>query len=116
VDLLLIGVLCGLFVFSEVPSVRGRSSSNDSPRSVSLYVTILDKKGEPVGKASSQDLTILEENKPQVIKALQFEKDAPVSVGVLIDVSRGMGGEGINLALTWLKIWRRHSEVQMRFS
>jgi VWFA-related protein len=99
----LVGILCGLFVLREVQSVRGRSSANDSRRSVALYVTILDKQGKPVGKVTSQDLTVLEENKPQVITALQFEMDTPVSLGVLIDVSRGMGGEGINLALSWLK-------------
>jgi Ca-activated chloride channel homolog len=99
----LVGVLSGLFVLAELQSVRGRSSANDSQRSVSLYVSILDKEGKPVGKVTNQDLTVLEENKPQVITALQFEKDAPVSLGVLIDVSRGMGGEGINLALSWLK-------------
>jgi VWFA-related protein len=99
----LVGVLSGLFVLTELQSIRGRSSANDSQRSVSLYVSILDKKGKPVGKATNQDLTVLEENKPQVITALQFEKDTPVSLGVLIDVSRGMGGEGINMALSWLK-------------
>ena len=50
-----------------------------------------------------KDLSVLEEDKPQVITKLQFEKDTPVSLGVLIDVSRGMGPEGINLALSWLK-------------
>jgi hypothetical protein len=35
-----------------------------------------------------------EEDKPQVITKLQFEKDTPISLGVLIDVSRGMGARG----------------------
>ena len=78
-------------------------AANEMPRSVSLYLSILDRQGKPVGKVTNQDLTVLEDNKPQVITALQFEKDTPVSLGVLIDVSRGMGGEGINLALSWLK-------------
>jgi len=101
--LCLVGILCGIFSLWDVQGVRGQSSANDSRRSVSLDVSILDKAGKPVGKVTSQDLAVLEENKPQVITALQFERDTPVSLGVLIDVSRGMGGEGINLALSWLK-------------
>jgi VWFA-related protein len=99
----LIGMLCGLIVLSDLQNVRGRSSTGDLSRPVSLYVSILNKEGKPVGNVIDKDLTVLEENKPQAITKLQFEKDTPVSLGVLIDVSRGMGGEGINLALSWLK-------------
>jgi hypothetical protein len=59
--------------------------------------------GKPIDKVGNGDLTVFEENKPQVITKLQFEKDTPVSLGVLIDVSRGVGPESINLALSWLK-------------
>jgi len=96
-------MLCGVAVLSDAQNVRGRSSTNNSPRPVSLYLSILDKEGKPVGSVTDKDLTVLEENRPQVITRLQFEKDTAVSLGVLIDVSRGMGGEGINLALSWLK-------------
>jgi VWFA-related protein len=96
-------MLCGLIVLSDLQNVRGRSSTGDLSRPVSLYVSILNKEGKPVGNVIDKDLTVLEENKPQAITKLQFEKDTPVSLGVLIDVSRGMGGEGINLALSWLK-------------
>jgi len=96
-------VLCGLIVLGHVQNVQGRSSPNDLPRPVSLYLSILDREGKPVGNVVDKDLSILEENKPQVITKLQLERDTPVSLGVLIDVSRGMGPEGINLALSWLK-------------
>src|SRR5688572_22881155 len=96
----LFGILCGIIVLTGTEPVR--AWANDSRRPVSLYVSILDQ-GKPVGKVTNQDLTVLEENRPQVITRLQFEKDTPVSLGVLIDVSRGMGAEGINLALSWLK-------------
>jgi VWFA-related protein len=99
----LVGMFCGLVVLMEVQNVRGRSATNDLPRPVSLYISILDKEGKPVSNVIDKDLTVLEENKPQVITKLQFEKDTPISLGVLIDVSRGMGGEGISLALSWLK-------------
>ena len=103
VRVFLIGLLCGLVVLGGAQSICVWSSATDSRRSVSLYVSILDKKGKSVGKVTNQDLIVLEENKPQTITALQFERDTPVSLGVLIDVSRGMGAEGINLALSWLK-------------
>ena len=99
----LFGVLCVVAVLRDVHNVRAWSSPNDSPRPVLLYLSILDKEGKPVGKVIEKDLTVLEENKPQAITKLQFEQDTPVSLGVLIDVSRSMGGEGINLALSWLK-------------
>lgn len=95
-------MLC-VVVLGDSKNVRARSSPNELPRPVSLYLSIVDKQGKPVGNVIDKDLSILEEDKPQVITKLQFEKDTPVSVGVLIDVSRGMGAEGINLALSWLK-------------
>ena len=95
-------VFFGLFVLSDAPILGGQTATNNS-RPVSLYLSILDTAGNPVDSAVAKDLTVLEENKPQVITKLQFEKDAPVSLGVLIDVSRSMGAEGINLALSWLK-------------
>lgn len=98
------GILSALFVLRESESGHARSLADDFQNSVSLYVSILDKDGKPVDRVRSQDLTVFEENKEQVITALQFERDTPVSVGVLVDVSRSMGGEGINLALSWLKV------------
>jgi VWFA-related protein len=99
----LIAMFCGLFALRAVQNVQGRSSASDLPRPVSLYLSILDKEGKLVANVIDKNLSILEENKPQVITKLQFERDTPVSLGVLIDVSRSMGGDGINLALSWLK-------------
>ena len=99
----LFGMLCVVIVLTDVQNIRGWSSPNDLPRPVSLCVSVLDKEGKPVGNVIDKDLSVFEENKPQVITKLQFEKDTPVSLGVLIDVSRGVGPESINLALSWLK-------------
>src|SRR5262245_27786338 len=101
--LCLVGILCCICVLSQVQNVFSRSSPNDAGHAVSLYLSILDKSGKPVDKVANQDLTVFEEDKPQTITTLQFEKDTPISLGVLVDVSRGMGAEGINLALSWLK-------------
>jgi VWFA-related protein len=101
-SLWLFGMFCPVLVLTDVPSIQGRSD-DDPAHPVSLYISVLDKDGKPVSEVTTKDLTVLEETKPQVITALQFEKDTPISLGVLVDVSRSMGGEGINLALNWLK-------------
>ena len=101
--LCLVGILCCICVLRQVQNFFSHSSPNDAGHAISLYVSVLDKSGTPVNKVGNQDLTVLEEDKPQTITALQFEKDTPISLGVLVDVSRGMGAEGINLALSWLK-------------
>jgi VWFA-related protein len=72
---------------------------------VTLYLSVLDKQGKPVSDLGKQDFQVFEENQLQTIKSVQFERDTPVSVGVLIDISRSMGGEGINEALSWLKLF-----------
>jgi VWFA-related protein len=102
----ILGVFFAFFGLRESHSLVGRPLAGDSsrPRSVSLYVSILDKDGKPVDGVTSRDVTVLEENKEQVITALQFERGSAVSVGVLVDVSRSMGGESINQALSWLKV------------
>src|SRR5689334_12455513 len=102
VSLWLFGGCCPVLLLTDLPSNHGRSA-DDPARPVSLYISVLDRDGKPVREVTTKDLTVLEETKPQVITALQFEKDTPVSLGVLVDVSRSMGGEGINLALNWFK-------------
>ena len=83
----------------------GESGSGTSPQStvVSLYISVLDKEGQPVPNLTKQDFELFEEKSPQAITALQFERDTPISLGVLVDISRSMGGERISLALTWLR-------------
>src|SRR5258706_3478982 len=78
-----LGMLGGLFVLNTAQSIQGRSSASDPSRRVSLYVSIVDKEGKPVSKVTSQDLTVLEDSKPQVVTTLQFEGATPVSLGVL---------------------------------
>lgn len=95
--------LFGLFGLAELCNLLGTLSTVAAAKSVSLDVAILDKSGAPVDEATTSDLIVLVEKQPQTVTGLRLEKDAPISLGVLIDVSRGMGGEGISLALSWLK-------------
>jgi Ca-activated chloride channel homolog len=69
-----------------------------------LYVSVLDQHGKLVSNLTEDNFEVLEDNKPQTITLLKFEPEAPLSLGVLIDVSRSMGGERINMALSWLNM------------
>lgn len=98
-----------LFFFGRLlaePRVRSHASNKTSP--VSLNVTVLDAHGRPISGLTEEDFTILEEKKPQKIESLRFEDNTPISLGVLVDISRSMSGERINVALNWLKVLASH--------
>jgi Ca-activated chloride channel homolog len=85
-------------------ALHSRTLADDKERQVSLYVSVLDKQGTPVTDLAKTDVEVFEGKKPQTVISLEFERSTPISLGVLIDVSKSMGGERINLALSWLKI------------
>ena len=55
---------------------------------VSLLASVRDKKGTLVPNLEKTDFTILEDGKPQEIKYFTRETDLPLTIGLLIDVSR----------------------------
>jgi len=57
---------------------------------VELPVTVADAAGTPVSNLEQKDFTVLENAKPQTIKAFNFASNLPLSVGVLIDHSGSM--------------------------
>jgi VWFA-related protein len=75
----------------------------EDPLVVSFYVSVFDKNGKPVENLIQKDFQILEDKVPQTITALRFERNTPVSLGILIDISRGMGTGGTNETLGWVK-------------
>lgn len=97
-------VFC-LCVADSSPEKSGSQGPTDGQeRRVSLYLSVLDQDGRLISNLTEQNFELFEDNKPQTITLLKFEPQAPLSLGVLIDVSRSMGGERINLALSWLNI------------
>lgn len=82
---------------------EGHSSGEASSRKVSLQVSVTDRQGNPVDGLGLRDFQVLEEKKSQVITSVKFKRNTPVSIGVLVDISRSMGGVGISLALDWVK-------------
>ena len=61
---------------------------------VRLYVTVLDKKKQPVPGLTASDFLVLEDKKPQTIESFssEFEK-LPVYIGVLMDTSSSTAGK-----------------------
>lgn len=95
-------LLCSLLLFPhgilQIPARPG-----DRPLPVTLHVAVTDPNGKPVENLQAADFQVFEKNKLQKITRLRFERNAPVSLGVLVDVSRSMEGDGIRLALKLLK-------------
>ncbi len=77
--------------------------AGEDTQRVSFYVSVVDKTGKPVESLTSHDIEVLEDKRPQTLTLLRFEKGSPVSLGILVDISRSMGGERITLALSWVR-------------
>ena len=55
---------------------------------VNILASVRDKRGGLVGNLEKSDFTVLEDGKPQEIKYFARETDLPLTIGLLIDVSR----------------------------
>lgn len=55
---------------------------------VSVLASVRDKRGGLVANLEKNDFTILEDGKPQEIKYFTRETDLPLTIGLLVDVSR----------------------------
>jgi VWFA-related protein len=96
--LMLILVYMASTFFLDQPAL-----AQDDSGLVSFYVSVFDKQGKPVEDLTQAKFEILEDGKQQTIRSVHFEKATPVSLGILIDVSRSMGRERTDMALSWVK-------------
>jgi VWFA-related protein len=55
---------------------------------VSILASVRDKKGSLIPSLNKDDFTVLEDGKPQTIKYFTRESDLPLTIGLLVDVSR----------------------------
>jgi VWFA-related protein len=55
---------------------------------VNILASVRDKRGALVSTLNQDDFTVLEEGKPQTIKYFSRETDLPLTIGLLVDVSR----------------------------
>ena len=94
--------LCALLLHPD-GLFKAQARSGDRPLSVSLHVAVTDRNGKPVENLQAADFEVFEKKKLQRVTQVRFERDVPVSLGVLVDVSKSMEGDGIRLALKLLK-------------
>jgi len=55
---------------------------------VNILASVRDKKGTLIPNLEKKDFTVLEDGKPQEIKYFTRETDLPLTIGLLVDVSR----------------------------
>ena len=55
---------------------------------VSVLASVRDKRGALIPNLTKDDFTILEDGKPQTVKYFTKETDLPLTIGMLVDVSR----------------------------
>ena len=95
-------LLCAILLF-PYGLLKAVARSDHRPLPVTLHVAVSDRNGEPVENLQADDFQVFEKKKLQKITRFRFERNAPVSLGVLVDVSKSMEGDGIRLALKLLK-------------
>src|SRR5882757_5215098 len=84
---------CGVFVVhgqeAEPKTTESKSATIAvNVRLVTVPVTVRDKKGVLVTRLKQEDFALTEDGKPQTIRYFDHEDDVPLTLGLLVDVSR----------------------------
>ena len=79
-------LLLGYYLFT-IELVPGTSAvAKNTPLPIRLYVSVSDRDGNPIETLEASDVQIFEKKKLQNIAYFQFQRNLPLSLGVLIDV------------------------------
>jgi len=87
----------GVALLAQTPSGNTSKSTpaEEQPAPISVSVDVVnilasvrDKRNALIGNLDKTDFTILEDGKPQTIKYFTRETDLPLTIGLLVDVSR----------------------------
>lgn len=95
-------LLCSLLLFPN-GLLKAPARSGAKPLPVTLHVAVTDGSGQPVENLQAADFQVFEKKKLQQVTQARFERNAPVSLGILVDMSKSMEGNGVRLALKLLK-------------
>jgi VWFA-related protein len=74
----------------DAPADDGVKKITVIPNPVVLQVVVRDKKGALVGGLTKDDFTLSVREKPQTIKSFDPDGDAPLTVGLVVDVNRAL--------------------------
>src|SRR5215470_4826651 len=74
--------LAALLVAQDIPTLKVDVDV------VSILASVRDKKNALIPSLQKEDFTVLEDGKPQTIKYFTRETDLPLTIGMLVDVSR----------------------------
>lgn len=103
-----IALLCSTFANAQTPEPTPPAIEDESQKIervqvdlVTLTLTVTDLYGRLVSGLSKKDFTVYDNNKQQEITFFS-DSDAPVSIGILFDVSGSMTGDKISKARTAL--------------
>jgi VWFA-related protein len=80
--LLFISALGAALAAQDLPSIKVDVDV------VSILASVRDKRGALIPSLQKDDFTVLEDGKPQPIKYFTRETDLPLTIGLLVDVSR----------------------------
>jgi len=88
---ILLSLTCAAVLLAQNPpqkQVEDLPSIRVNVDVVNILAAVRDKKGALVPNLEKQDFTVLENGKPQEIKYFTRETDLPLTIGLLVDVSR----------------------------
>ena len=77
--------------------------ASDCASPMKLYVSVSDRSDNFIQDLQAADFKVVEKKRSQKLSYVDFIKNEPISLGVLLDISRDMQGEKIRLALSLLK-------------
>src|SRR5690242_137734 len=90
----LIAILCSSALLAQAPT-KSTAPADDLPAPIQVDVSVVnilasvhDKRGALVGNLTKDDFSIFEDGKQQPIKYFTRETDLPLTIGLLVDVSR----------------------------
>ena len=91
---ILLAPALGFALLAQAPSTK-IPPSEDLPAPITVDVDVVnilasvrDKRNGLIGNLEKTDFTVLEDGKPQTIKYFTRETDLPLTIGLLVDVSR----------------------------